>query len=119
MQKVPELMHYTQLLLAGAGNDMERARPLAPRNKMSGPWLHASSISSVGLRMDNSCLRIAVGLRLGTSMCVPHICHCGAEVSARGLHGFSCGSSKGRHMRHSTLNDIICRSRSAAGIPRG
>jgi len=73
-----------------------------------GAWLHASPISSVGLRMDDRCLRIAVGLRLGTSICTPHICqHCGAEMSARGLHGLSRKYSDPQ--RH--------RSLSAAGVP--
>ena len=60
-----------------------------------------------------------MGLRLGTSICAPHICqHSGAEVSAQGLHGLSCSSSEGQHiMRHSALNDIIHRSLSAAGVP--
>jgi len=82
-------------LLAEAADDVEI---VAARDKMSGAWLHVSLISSVGLRMDDSCWRIAVGLRLGTFICVPHICqHCGAEVSARGLHVLSCRSSEGRH----------------------
>ena len=77
-----------------------------------------SLIASVGLRMDDSCLRIAVGLRLGTSPLCPHICHhCGAEVPAHGLHGLSCRSSEGQHMRQSALNDIIHHSLSAAGVP--
>ena len=100
-------------LLAEAADDEETARLLAAGDK-----IHASPISFVGLRMDNSCLRIAMGLRLGTSIYAPHICqHCGAEVFALGLHGFSCRSSEGQHMRHSALNDIIHRSLSAAGIP--
>ena len=50
-----------------------------------------------------------MGLRLGTSICAPHICqHSGAEVSAQGLHGLSYSSSEGQHiMRLSALNDII------------
>jgi len=74
--------------LAEAADDVERSRLLAARDKTSGAWLHVSPISLVGLRMDDSCLRTAVGLRLGTSICVPHICqHCGPEMSARGLQG--------------------------------
>ena len=73
-------------LLAEAADHEERARVLAAGDKISGAWLHASHISSMGLKMDDSCLRIAVGLCLVTSICAPHICqHCGAEVSARGF----------------------------------
>ena len=105
-------------LLNGAKDDVERARLLAAMDKDSGAWLQALPISSVGLRMDDSTLRIAVGLRLGTTICVPHICqHCGAEVSARGTHGLSCKSSEGRYFRHAAINDIIHRTLTTAAIP--
>ncbi len=42
---------------------------------------------------------------------------CGAEVSSLGLHGLCCRKSEGRHSRHASLNDIIKRSLSTAGIP--
>ncbi len=80
--------------------------------------MQALPISSVGLRLDNPSLRIAVGLRLGTAICAPHHCQfCGAEVSSLGLHGLCCRKSEGRHSRHASLNDIIKRSLSTAGIP--
>ena len=63
-------------------------------------------------------MRVAVGLRLGCSLCKPHHCHhCGAAVDARATHGLSCRQSEGRHYRHSSLNDIIHRVLSAAKIP--
>ena len=71
-------------LLAEVADDEEKARLLAAGDKISGAWLHFP----LGLRMDDSCLMIAV--------CQ----HCGAEVSAWGLHGLSCRSSEGRHMKH-------------------
>ena len=47
-------------------------------------------------------------LRLGTSICASHICqHFGTKVSAWDLHGLSCRSSEGRHMRHSTFQ-MVC-----------
>ena len=107
-----------EILLDGATDEVERARLLAAMNKVSGAWLHALPISSVGLRMDDSTLRIAVGLRLGTAICAPHICQlCGAEVTALGTHGLSCRASERRHLRHSTVNNIIHRTLSAAGVP--
>ena len=53
-------------LLQGASDDLERTRLLAAMDKDSGAWLQALPLTSVGLRMDDSTLRIAVGLRLGT-----------------------------------------------------
>ncbi len=105
-------------LLGSSVDATERARLLAAMDKNSGAWLQALPISSIGLRLDNPSLRIAVGLRLGTAICASHHCQfCGAEVSSLGLHGLCCRKSEGRHSRHASLNDIIKRSLSTAGIP--
>ena len=46
--------------------------------------------------MDDEVVRIAVGLRLGLSLCQPHECiHCGVAVDASGVHGLSCRFSRG------------------------
>jgi len=34
----------------------------------------------------NLCMRVALGLRLGLYIFVPHVCRCGAFVDVRGLH---------------------------------
>jgi len=47
-------------------------------------------IASCGLRLDDEAVRVAVGLRLGLDLCVPHQLHCGSLVDARGLHSFVC-----------------------------
>ena len=102
-------------LLAEAKDVQSKARLMASRVKESGAWLSAVPISSVGLRMDDSTVRIAVGLRLGTTLCHPHSCHhCGAEVNSLGTHGLSCKRSEGRHYRHSALNDIVHRALTTA-----
>ena len=63
--------------------------------------------------MDDTAIRVAVGLRLGCTLCKPHNCHhCGAAVDALATHGLSCKQSEGRHFRHSSLNAL-----SAAKIP--
>ncbi len=105
-------------LLGSSVDATERARLLAAMDKNSGAWLQALPISSIGLRLDNPSLQIAVGLRLGTAICAPHHCQfCGAEVPSLGLHGLCCRKSEGRHSRHASLNDVIKRSLSTAGIP--
>ena len=95
-------------LLASAPDSRSRARLLAAACKGSGAWLNVLLISSLGLRMDDDCIRIAVGLRLGTTLCSPHdCCRCGNEVDHLGTHGLSCRQSEGRHHRHAAVNDII------------
>ena len=101
-----------------ATDDIDRARLLASRSGESGAWLHALPISTMGLRLDDDSLRIAVGLRLGTPLCGSHQCHhCGEEVDVMGRHGLSCRWSKGRHHRHAALNDIIHRALTSAHVP--
>lgn len=80
-------------------------------------WLHALPVFSLGLKLDNTSVRIACGLRLGTPHCHPHKCQCGAEVTKLGHHGLSCKSADGRHSRHSQLNDLIKRALGTAQVP--
>ena len=82
----------------------------------SGDWLHALSISSYGLRLDDEVLRIAVGLLLASKLCDPHDCMCGSLVDYRGLHGLFYRRSSGRSTRHSYLNDPIFHALSRTGI---
>ena len=101
-----------------ARDDVNRARLLASATKESGAWLHALPIASLGLRMDDDTIRIAVGLRLGVPICGHHMCrHCGAEVDSMGRHSLSCRSSEGRHHRHGASNEIIHRSLVSAHVP--
>ena len=77
-----------------------------------------STVSPLGLRMDDTTVRVAVGLRLGSPLCRPHTCHhCGAEVDHLATHGLSCRWSEGRHFRLSALNDIVHRALSSAKVP--
>ena len=83
----------------------------------SGDWLHALPIASCGLRLDDEAVRVAVALRLGLGVCVPHFCSCGENVEAWGQHAFVCKHAFGRTQRHHALNDVIARSFASAGIP--
>ena len=105
-------------LMGAAYNPSTRARLLAVASKEAGTWLTALPISSLGLRMDDEVVRIAVGLCLGVALCVAHCCqHCGSDVDEMGTHGLSCRFSSGRFSRHAAINDTIKRSLNAAKIP--
>ena len=98
-------------LLSSATDSITRARLLASQQKESGAWLSAPPISTLGLRMDNDTIRVAVGLRLGSALCHPHDCAlCGASVSETGIHALCCRRSQGRLPRHAHLNDIVKRA---------
>ena len=106
------------VLLSNAHDPVTRARLLAASSRESGLWLSVPPISSLGLRMDDNTIRVAVGLRLGAPLCRPHACqHCGAAVDQYATHGLSCRHSAGRHFRHAGLNDIIHKALSSAKTP--
>ena len=60
---------------------------------------------------------MAVGLRLGASLCEAHQCVCSHPVSTLGHHGLSCVRGFGRQARHGAINDLICRALTKAGYP--
>ena len=96
---------------------LTRARLLAACRRESGVWLHALLMSSLGFRMDNEVIRMAMGLHLGVPLCCPHACLlCGEGVDSLGTHGLHCSMSLGYHHHHSTVNDVIKRSLASAKI---
>jgi hypothetical protein len=98
-------------------NQHDKARLLAVSADHSSDWLHALPISSCGLRLSDEAVRVAVGLRLGASICQPHQCPCGSTVDSTGTHALSCKKSSARIQRHSALNDLIFRAFVKAGVP--
>ena len=107
---------YMELLNA-VPEGVEKARLLAVASENASDWLDAIPVPSLGLKLDNTCVRIACGLRLGTTLCQPHACQCGKEVDSTGRHGLSCKKAEGRHSRHSQVNDLIKRALASAQIP--
>ena len=77
-----------------------RASFLASSSQHSGDWLFALPIASCGLRLDDEAVRVAIGLKLGLELCVPHQYYCGSPVDARGLHSFVCKKAPGRSAIH-------------------
>ena len=96
---------------------LHRARLLAANSEHSGDWLHALPIAACGLRLDDNAIRVAVGLRLGSSLCEAHTCPCGAIVDTLGRHALSCKRNIGRSQRHAFINDIVWHALNRAGIP--
>ena len=108
----------------------DRARTSRQRKRSSGSRAFAGSCSATfwrlasgatdhccGLRMTNETIRIATGMRLGISICEPHLCPCGKQVESRGIRGLSCRHSAARISPHNTVIDIIWRAMQKAKIP--
>ena len=103
--------------LLSISNTHDRARLLVVSVRHSSDWLHATPISSCGLQLENEDIRVAVGFRLGTTLCKPHQCSYGAVIDITGLYGLSCKLSASKHARHNVINDLIARAVTLADIP--
>ena len=74
----------------------------------SGSWLHALPVQQLSIHFNDTTLRIAMALRLDSSVSQPHHCdRCQAPAGTFGHNGLSCAHSAGRHPRHSAFNEII------------
>ena len=113
----PGVLIDKALVEASLNSSYSRASFLAACSQHSGDWLFALPIASCGLKLDDEAVRVAVGLRLGLDLCVPHDCHCGSRVDACGVHSFVCKKAPGKTSRHHALNDLIARAFSSAGLP--
>ena len=102
-------------------SDLSSARQLASFRAAeaphSGDWLTTLPISSCGLRLEDDAVRVAVALRLGFDVCLPHSCRCGDPVDCFGSHAFVCKHSSGKGSRHAAINDIISRAFVSSGVP--
>lgn len=104
-------------LLLESSNPVDRARLLASSSKTSSKWLQVVPSHQLGLMLDNDTARIAVALRLGSQVCEPHFCICGAMVFFNGHHALACTKTKGIICRHHEINKIIAMAFRAAGFP--
>ena len=78
---------------------LSRARLIATAAPSSGAFLQVIPMSSVGTRLDNTSMRIAVSLRLGAPLSTPHDCIRGAAVESSGVHAWSELPEVGRSWR--------------------
>ena len=90
---------------------------MATAQKESGAWLNALPVSSLGTLLDPESFRVAIALRVGADVCIPHSCRCGGRMDSRGLHGLPCKYSAYRFPRYSAMNDVIKRALQKTGLP--
>ena len=98
-------------------DQVSRVRLMATAQKEYRAWLNALPVTSLGTLLDPESFRVAIALRVGADVCIPHSCRCGGRMDSRGLHGLSCKYSAGRFPRHSAMNDVIKRALCKAGLP--
>ena len=113
----PGILEDRSTIQASLVDQSQMACYLASVAPHSGDWLLALPIANCGLRLEDEAVRVAVGMRLGLTLCVPHKCHCGSDVDAHGRHAMVCKKAPGRVARHQVLNDIILRAINAADVP--
>jgi len=82
----PVAKHHKAMILTQATTDIDKARLLAAASPHSGDWLAAPPITSVGLRLSDDEVRVAVAHRLGYTERVNPIC---ADVASWSTHGVS------------------------------
>ena len=84
-------------------DQVSRARLMATAQKESGAWLNALPVSSLGTLLDSEVFRVAIAIRVGADVCIPHSCPRSGRMDSRGLHGLSCKYSAGRFPTHSAM----------------
>ena len=80
-------------------------------------WLNVLPVPSLGTKLNDKSLRIALGLRLGATIVVEHTCVCGATMDSFGTHGLSCQHSGSCLPHHASVNETICCALVSGGVP--
>ena len=101
-------------ILSGTSSDTDMARLLAASSPHTGDWLHAPPIASVGLRLSDEAVRIAVTHRLGCKACEPHTKQSVHEDSKVWL---VAEVVRDISVDHSQLNDILWLAFKRASVP--
>ena len=98
-------------------DQVSRARLLATaQRERAGAWLNALPVSSLGTLLDSESFRVAIALRVGADVCIPHSCRSSGRMDSRGLHGLSCKYSTGHIPRHSAMNNVVKRALQKEGL---
>lgn len=104
--------------LLNSGSQRERARILATSSKAARAWLKCISVSSLGTRMTNEQIRIAVAIQLGCKMYDSHSCsRCNSDAPSDSSHGLHYRRAARHHSRHSHLNNLVQRALVSARVP--
>ena len=78
----PGLQADRSVIEASMVEPFQMERYLASMAPHSGYWPLALPIANCGLRLEDEAVRVAVGMRLGLSLCVPHRRRYGLDVDA-------------------------------------
>ena len=109
---IPLCMVTVQHVKMTANTQADVARLSAVSSTHARDYLNIYPSSSVGTKLDDSSLHIAIALRLGTQICVG-----GDPVDSSGTHGLSYRMSADRLARHAAVNDFIKRALSSTEVP--
>ena len=84
----PIVHHIFDTILDRCADETLQSCLLGADTSESGAWLHAPPVSSLGLHMSNEAVRIyiAVGLRVGAPLRLPHNWNCSEDVDVTGHH---------------------------------
>lgn len=115
--EIIEIEQKTMKLQDSLSDQADKARFLANTFEETGAWLQAIPSPQLGTHLCNDEFRIAISLRLGSTIVQPHKCVCGSKVDKFGRHGLSCTKASGTRSRHEAVNDLIQRALKSAEIP--
>ena len=104
--------------LYNSTNDpVAKARLLSVSTKEAGAWLNVLPAPHLGTKLDDTTVRIAIGLRLGANIVEEHRCICGALVHRNSTHRLICRKNGGRIPRHQAANETLRRALVSGGVP--
>ena len=80
----PRYVHGGVKEVEEGADERNTARLIAACSSESGVWLNAIPCASLSLNLDDSALRVAVGLRMGAPLVLEHKCVCGSVTNKFG-----------------------------------